>query len=290
MKNIKKLFGNLNISYKVIILSAIIIGCLVGLLNSTPLLKDTTATDIATYFDFWILCGVLIIMNAKSNKDSALKCFLFFLISQPLIYLTEVPFNSKGWELFSYYPFWGIMTILCLPMGYIGYYLKKDNKWGILILLPIEILLTYSLTNTIHGLMYAFPHHLINLILILSTSIIYPLVIFNNKSNKYIGLALSILCILVFSVIAFTSSSYYETSLKCSCEEFYYDNTYNIYLEDSKYGEINIKYYDELNTYCIDAKFHTTGDTKLVVDDKKGNINKYDLKINKNTYNLDISK
>ena len=83
----KKIFGKINLTWKRIIISAIVIGTSVGLLNSVSFLYDTTITDIATFFDFWIFCGIFIIMNSKSNKDSALKCFVFFLISQPLIYL-----------------------------------------------------------------------------------------------------------------------------------------------------------------------------------------------------------
>ena len=105
----KKIFGKINLTWKRIIISAIVIGTSVGLLNSVSFLYDTTITDIATLFDFWIFCGIFIIMNSKSNKDSALKCFVFFLISQPLIYLCEVPLNDMGWNLFIYYVYlWDI--------------------------------------------------------------------------------------------------------------------------------------------------------------------------------------
>ena len=52
----KKIFGGINLTWKKIIISAILIGIIVGLLNNIPALADTTANDIATYFDFWILC------------------------------------------------------------------------------------------------------------------------------------------------------------------------------------------------------------------------------------------
>ena len=164
-------------------------------------------------------------------------------------------------------------------------------------------LLTSSLPLTIHGIIYSFPRHLISLILILSTAIIYPLAIFNisytvisliiqkifnNKKIKYTGLAISITSIIVFSIIAFSTNPYYETVLKCSTESFYYDDTYKIYLEDEKYGKINVEYNEELNTYCMNVEFHTTGETKLVIDDQKGNVNKYDLTIGKNTFDLNI--
>lgn len=288
MKKIKNIFGSINLTYKLIIIIAIIIGVLVGLLNSIPALYDTTITDIASVYEFWVLCGILIIMNSKSNLDSAIKCFLFFLISQPLIYLVEVPFNSMGFGLFKYYPFWGILTILCFPMGYIGYYLKKDKWYGLLILTPMILLVTSSIVTTIHDLIYSFPRHLLNLILILSTSILYPLVIFNNKKIKYTGLTISIICLIVFSFISLTSNPYYETTLKCNSDNFIFDNTYKVYLEDDKYGNLNIEYNKDIKTHCINAEFHTTGKTKLILKDKDGNINKYNLEIGKNTYDLKI--
>ena len=50
----KKIFGGINLTWKMVIISAVVIGISVGLLNSVPQLYDTTITDIATYFDFWI--------------------------------------------------------------------------------------------------------------------------------------------------------------------------------------------------------------------------------------------
>ena len=177
----KKIFGGLNITWTRLVIFAIIIGISVGLLNSVPFLRDTTVSDIATYFDFWILCGILIIMNSKSNKESALKCFVFFLISQPLIYLVEVPFSHLGWQLFIYYKYWFIWTILTIPMGYIGYYMKKNKWYSLLIIIPMLVLLSTSIESSLGGLIYSFPHHLINLIFVLTTLIIYPLFIFDNK-------------------------------------------------------------------------------------------------------------
>ena len=35
-----------------------------------------------------------------------------------------------------------MLTLACLPMGFIGYYIKKDNILSIIILLPMLILLS----------------------------------------------------------------------------------------------------------------------------------------------------
>lgn len=284
------LFGKINLTWKKIIISAIIIGTCVGLLNSIPYLFDTTITDIATYFDFWIFCGIFIIMNAKSNKDSALKCFIFFLISQPLIYLVEVPFSHMGWSLFNYYKYWFIWTILTIPMGYIGYYIKKDKWYGLLILLPMLVLLSLSVEISLSGLIYSFPHHLINLIFVISSLLIYPLTLFNNKYIKYIGLTISILLIIIFGSKPLINRPSYNTTLKCSSDNFYYDNTYKVYLSDKKYGNVSIQYIDSIESYCINTKFYKAGDTKLIIENPNGDKKIFNLSIGKNTYSLDEEK
>lgn len=286
----KKIFGGINLSWKKIIIFASLIGISVGLLNSVPSLADTTITDIATYFDFWILCGIFIIVNSKSNKDSALKCFIFFLISQPLIYLVEVPFSHLGWQLFQYYKYWFVWTLLTIPMGYIGYYIKKDKWYGLFILAPILILLSTSVETSLSGLIYSFPHHLVNLLFVIITLIIYPLVIFNNKYLKYIGLAISILLIIFFGAKPILTRPVYETDIRCSTEKMYFDDSYKTYLLDNNLGEVSIEYIKNIDSYCIHSRFYKTGDTKLVIENEIGEKQEYDLHIGKNTYSLDISE
>ena len=283
----KKIFGGINLTWKMLIISAVIIGVLVGLLNSVPFLFDTSITDIATYFDFWVFCGIFIIMNSKSNKDSALKCFIFFLISQPLIYLCEVPFNSMGWGLFVYYKPWFIWTILTIPMGFIGYYIKKDKWYGLLILLPILVLLGFGFEQTIVNFKYSCPKHLINTLFVFLSLIIYPLVLFKNKKLKYIGLACSIIIMIILGFKPLTEPSTYDTTIKCSSETLYYDDTYKVYLEDKEYGDLSIKYIKNIEAYCINASFKKPGDTKVIIESPEGEKKEFNIHIGKMTYEFD---
>lgn len=89
MGNFKKKFNGINLNWKKIIIIAIIVGIYTGMMAMLPIAKDTSFSDLSVTFEVWILFGIVIIMNSKSAKDSALKCFLFFLISQPLIYLFQ---------------------------------------------------------------------------------------------------------------------------------------------------------------------------------------------------------
>lgn len=282
----KKLFGGVNLTWKIVIISAIVIGISVGLLNSVPALRDTTITDIATYFDFWIFFGLFIVMNSKSNMDSALKCFVFFLISQPLIYLAEVPFNSLGWGLFVYYRNWFIWTILTIPMGYIGYYIKKDKWYSFLILIPLLILLGGGINTTITNFKYSFPKHTINLLFIIASFIMYPILLFNDKKIKYIGLIISITIMIIFGFGPAVSSSTYDTTVKCSDDNIVFDNTYKAYLEDDNFGSLSISYNKNIEEYCIDASFKKQGDTRVVLEDSNGNKQYYDLSIGKNTFSI----
>lgn len=150
---IRKLFGGINITWPRLIIASIVIGVLVGLIMINPAWKDTSISQIGVGFSWWILFGTIIIANSKSNVDSALKCFVFFLISQPLIYLVQVPFAEMGWGLFGYYKYWAMWTVLTLPMGFVGYYIKKNNIWSALILSgPIFLLLIEAIGFTTPGL------------------------------------------------------------------------------------------------------------------------------------------
>ena len=83
----KKLFGGIDLNWKKTILFAVIAGVYSAIMAIIPITKETSFRDIAINFEWWILFGIIIICNSKSPKDSSLKCFVFFLISQPLIYL-----------------------------------------------------------------------------------------------------------------------------------------------------------------------------------------------------------
>ncbi len=119
-EHIKKKFGGIHLTWLKLITAAVIAGIFTGLMALVPALHDTSFHTIAVTLEVWILFGILIIMNSRSNLDAALKCFVFFLISQPLVYLIQVPFSPLGWQLFGYYQFWFIWTLLCFPMGFVG--------------------------------------------------------------------------------------------------------------------------------------------------------------------------
>ena len=281
----KKIFGNINLTWPKVIIMAIIIGIYTAIMALIPAFKDTSFTDLAITFEVWIFFGIFIIMNSKSPKDSMLKCFIFFLISQPLIYLVQD--LIKGTMLFrTYYAYWFKWTLACLPMGYIGYYMKKDKWWGLLILTPILVLLANEYSTYLSQTIFSFPRHLLTTIFCFATLIIYPLFIFKNKKIKLVGLTISSLLIIAMTILCFMMPPVYKTDILLSGEKYNFDDTYRVYLKDSKYGTLNFRYEEGIESWAVEAHFTKAGTTDFVLESPTGEKQEFEIYIRRDTYEV----
>lgn len=230
----KKLFGGINLTWKKLIIFAILAGVYTAVMTLLPFTKDTSFRDISVYLEWWILFGIIIICNSKSPLDSALKCFVFFLISQPLVYLIQVPFNDLGFGLFMYYKYWFLWTLACLPMGFIGYYIKKKNIISMIILLPMLLLIALMGLGYYSSVVSNFPHHLLSLIACILMIIVIVCSLFDKTKYKVILLSLVTLCVAGYIILkGGINTPVYETYRTL-------DN-YDIKFE----GKIYISSYDE---------------------------------------------
>lgn len=285
----KKIFGELNITWKKLIILSIIFGVYPAIMAMLPITKDTSFRDIAISFEVWILLGIIIITNSKTAKESALKCFIFFLISQPLIYLIQVPFSHLGWQLFGYYKTWFIWTLFTIPMGYIGYYMRKEKWWSLLILTPILIFLGYHYYGFLGETISFFPNHLLSMLFCLVTLIIYPLFIFRNKKIKITGLIISILIIIVsiFAVITGGNSTYNTTVLVSGGGAgITFDDTYTVSLKDDKYGKLYIVYEENIEDYMVNAEFTKTGKTEFTLTSPSSEEYIFEITIERTSYDV----
>lgn len=197
----KKLFGEINLTWKKLIIFAVLTGIYTAVMATLPITKDTSFRDIAIQFEAWILFGIIIVCNSKSPKDSALKCFVFFLISQPLIYLLQVPFSSQGWNIFNYYGYWFKWTLACLPMGFIGYYIKRNNILSLIIILPALFLLTFLGLGYLNQAITNFPHHLLSAIFCFALIITIILNLFDKTKLKIAAFSLVAISVIAYSLI-----------------------------------------------------------------------------------------
>lgn len=283
----KKIFGEINLTWKKLIIFAILAGIYTAIMSILSITKNTSFADITINFEVWILFGIMIIMNSKSAKDSALKCFVFFLISQPLVYLIQVPFNNMGWGIFTYYKYWFIWTLFTIPMGFIGYYLKKDKWWGVIILIPILLLLGGNYYSYLRETIYHFPYHLLSAMFCCITLILYTIGIFNNKKVRLSAFIIGIIIILIATIMAFANKKIYSTTIlvNSNVDDIDFNEKYNIYLEKNL-GKVYIEYDKSIENYMIKAEFIKAGKTKLILEDENKNKTVFEITVGNDTFDL----
>lgn len=286
----KKLFGKIDLTWKKIIIFSIITGIYTAIMALLPITGDTSFRDIAIQMEWWILFGVIIICNSKSPVDSALKCFIFFLISQPLIYLIQVPFSNLGWGIFRYYKYWFMWTILTLPMGYIGYYIKKNNIISAIILLPMLILLSYLGLGYLNSAIENFPHHLLSAICCFAFIIIIVLNILDKLKLRLFTFGITIISIIAFIIIngGLSNNTFevvqslnvdlegkvnvttFTATKKGGVELIPYNDSYNVKLKCQKGGKYTFELTDEDNkTYYFEYYYDKEQNTVILNQTKE---------------------
>ena len=190
MKKLKHYFGELEMTTERVLLFALITAVYTAAVALIPALRDTSLGDIAVYYDPWILFAVWIAVNCRSRWEAGFKCFLFFLVSQPLIYLFQVPFSSQGFGLFRYYPHWFFITLLTLPGGAIAYEVKRKDWLSVLVLSVATCFL--SLSSVYYASMaYADPpRHLLSALFAAALGVFLILVLLDGRKYRIAALSL----------------------------------------------------------------------------------------------------
>ncbi len=212
MSKIEGFFSKINMSWKLVLLLAFICGIVPGFLMVPECLEGTSLRMPGITFEFWVFMGLFISLSCEKPLEAGLKTFVFFLISQPLIYLVQVPFSSMGWQLFGYYPIWGLITLLTFPAGMLANLIKRDAWWSVVILLiPMGILaLTFPRMAT--TMYVSFPKMTLTCIFIVLQLVVFPLLL---KGGKRVVAYALIVVMVVVSVAGylFSDSSKVTTSI-----------------------------------------------------------------------------
>ena len=238
MSVLRKLFGGLDITWPKLIIWAVVIGAAVGGLMLIPGVDDTSVKDIGTTFEWWIFFGVVIVSNSKSPVDSAAKAFVFFLISQPLIYLVQVPFSDMGWGLFGYYKIWIIWTLATIPMGAVGHFVKRGDVISSLILAPMTVFLAYHLYTYYGSVKNNFPHHLVTAILCVVFIVVTILGIARTKNAKIVSWLIAGAAVAAMVVLALVKGTEaYSPTINCQ------DNGMDVNATSQVSGTVDIQQY-----------------------------------------------
>ena len=164
MKKLSAAFGTLPMTWPVVCAFAAIIGIYVGVLNQIPILYDTSFREIAVSYEWWVLFALLIVSNCKSAREAGMKCLVFFLISQPVIFLVELPSIGLDKVLYYYTKIWLPITLLTLPGGAIAFYAKKQNALGAVVLSIGNTIVALMGVSYFQKLCHSFPRQLLTVI------------------------------------------------------------------------------------------------------------------------------
>lgn len=201
---IRNLFGNLKMRWLYVVVFAVAAGVYTGAVMLFDCLKDTSFQDIGISYEWWVIFAVIIVVNCRKNWEAMLKCFVFFLISQPLVYAVQMLFGDLTTDLAFYY-YWDIWlpaTFLTLPGGFIAYYCKKQNTLGAVVL---------GLGNTIQAVfgihylasaIFNFPHHILSSIVCFGSIIVMSFQIQKDKKYRLISTLLPFVLMIVLLLLA----------------------------------------------------------------------------------------
>lgn len=194
-----KLFGGLNMSWPVAIIYSILIGLYTAVVAA--LVPDGNSFhDIAVTFEAWILLALIVVLNCKKPLEAALKTFVFFLISQPLVYLFQILFFKAPWSLMGYYDFWFKLTLLIFPAAFLAWFTKKKAWWAGIIMSGANAILVLMLVDYILGLSEHFPNHLLSAIYCILMIFVDIFVILKDKAAKIIcSIVTAVLIIICFA-------------------------------------------------------------------------------------------
>ena len=268
-----RLYGGINLTWPKLILFAVGAALLTTVFLVVPIFEGSSFSRMGETLEAWVFFAVIIIANSKKPLESALKTFVFFLISQPLIYLLQVPFSWQSWGLFQYYRYWFIVTLCTFPAAFIGWYIKKRNWLSLLILLPVLLLLGMIGADGIRHVIHQFPNLLIMVLFCIAQILLYLYTFTEKISQKIIGALAPIMLVVVMMLLP-KNAEFFSS-------QFLPDNpalTENaaVTVEDTGIAEITVSGTGEDSTIQIHA--HAYGTTSFTINDG-GKEYQYDIRI-----------
>jgi hypothetical protein len=96
--------------------------------------------------------------------------------------------------------------------------------------------------------------------------------------------------IIIITVFRLVNPFVYSTDLLLSGEEYTFDDTYKVYFDDEKYGDLSIKYEDGLECWKVHAEIKRDGKTTFTLESPEGEKREFSIDIKRDTYDLEEIK
>ena len=153
------------------------------------------------------------------------------------------------------------------------------------ILTPMIILTMYQYAYYIGDVIGFFPHHLLTCFFCVVACILYSLVCFKNKTYIITEIVITLILCIVITALSFNKGgNTYETTILLRGVVLKEDS--KVYLKDSKYGTLTLKYEEGLDEYAIRANFTDTGETEIVLELENGETKTYPIIVNRYSYEI----
>ncbi len=91
LKRLTSKLLHLSMTWKSVLLLALVTGAVTGLLAQADFLSRTSFADITVSHEWWVFFALLILVNQTRWWEAGLKTLVFFLVSQTVVFLVEWP-------------------------------------------------------------------------------------------------------------------------------------------------------------------------------------------------------
>ena len=268
-----RLYGGLSMTWPAVLLFSVGAAVLTAFFLIVPAFQNTSFVRMGVTVEAWIFFSVIIMANCKKPLEAAVKTFAFFLISQPLIYLIQVPFSWQSWGLFAYYKHWFILTLLTFPAAYVGWYITKKNWLSLLILAPILCLLTNYYVDGFQTAAKHFPRLLAMAVFCLAQVLLYLYAFTENRWQKMIGFLVPLAAVMV---ILFSTPQVELNSTQFLPDDPVLTENASVTVEDTGFASVSVERTGPDSMVRVQAEKY--GETAFTIQDGE-NTYRYTLNI-----------
>ena len=249
---LNKLFGRIRMTWPRLILFAVVSGVVTGLI--ALLVPDGSSfRQIAVTFEAWIVLAIIIVVNCDKPPEAACKTFVYFLISQPLVYLVQVPFNRLGFDLFHYYwPTWFYWTVATLPGAFIAWFIKRDD-WIAAVILSVALgMLIFLGGDYLRSLLQAPPKYLVSTLFCFGSVPVLILCVLHKRNPRLIAAGLAVLALAGSLFYHFRNGlNGYEITIGLDPDLYPVTEDWTAELEDPENGTVSLMPgYDIISPNC----------------------------------------
>ena len=288
---VRKLFGGVRMTWTRLIVFAAVSGFATALI--ALLVPDgNSIRQIAVTFEAWIVVAIFIVTNCEKPLEAACKTFVYFLISQPLVYLIQVPFSPLGWKLFGFYGYWFCWTLATFPGGFIAWYIKRDDWIGAVIHSVALAALIWFGAGYLKQLIGNFPQYLLATLFCFG---MVPVLIAGVHHKKAARLTASLIAAAAFAVLvaltfAGSNPNAYSVSIGLDEAEYPVTEGWTAELEDPENGTAELINRGEFFGPTVKLEFRDyTKNTNVILKDPDGNAWPVPVVITKDGNTLNVS-